>query len=410
MNVDRARFLKLAVAIATATSTTAACSATPEDQEAGGGAQANTQGLACTITQPGRGSMAPFAYAEGFCFDLAVHEVDRSELTPADEGVTTRFFDFVYDQCRMYSAMLQPEVAKSVHRCLESANQARGRNADGVATEEFDAGKMYDCGKEALWGVCSSGIDGRINAQKDASGLGRCDRIAAKLKTPGTYRPASTSTPEALVDECNRVLSGLKTPARVAIEACVQNEGWDLYTCVEGLSVDFAGKAAEEPAPAEAEACLSPSQLAAPAASECEKVIDKMRGEDFMVEAFARSHCEMYRTKLSPAAAASAVSCLLDPSKQAYDNIYTCGQLGLKRVCKDDAVDAKCAQIVSAITAVDPDANKGGRITRQCRSLMPGLRSGAQNEVAACVPSLASSFGRSLARFAFYSCIEGLDP
>ena len=409
MNVDRARFLKLAVAIAAATSTTAACSA-PGEQETADGAQANTQGLQCSITQPGRGSMAPFAYAEGFCFDLAVHEVDRSQLTPADEGVTTRFFDFVYDQCRMYSAMLQPEVAKSVHQCLTDANALRPRNADNVATEEFDAGTMYECGKKALWGVCSSGIDGRVNAQKDAAGLGRCDRIAAKLKTPVQYRSASSATKEALVDECSRVLSGLKTPARVAVEACIQNDGWDLYTCVEGLSVDFTNQAAGEPAPAEEEACLAPTQLRAPAASECEKVITKMQGEDFMVEAFARSHCEMYRTKFSPSAAASAISCLLDPSKQAYDNIYTCGQLGLKRVCKDDAVNAKCGQIVSAITAIDPDANKGGRITRQCRALLPGLKSGAQNDVAACVPSLASSFGRGMARFAFYSCVEGLDP
>ncbi len=407
MNVDRTRFLKLAIAIAAATSTTVACSAAPEadDGEENAGAQAQSAGTckADSIREPGRGSLAPFAYEEGFCFDLARHEG-----TPDAEGIGTRFFDFVYDQCRMYSSQLQPEVARKVKDCLAQADAARPHNANGDPTEEFDASIMYQCGKDALWSVCDAGIDGRVNANKDASGRGRCDRIADALKTPAPYRPASSMTKAALVNECNRVLSGLKSPARAAIERCVANEGWDLYTCVEGLSVDFTDRAAEEPAPSAAEACSAPTLAAVPGADACEEAIAKARGEGFMVESFLRSHCNMYRTKLQPVAAAAAVSCLLDQKKQTYENVYACGQLGLKRVCKDDAVNDTCKGIVESITRIDPKANAGGRLTRQCRTLMPGLKPSAQSEVAACVPGLAQRSGESLARYAFYSCVEGL--
>lgn len=414
MNVDRTRFLKLAVAIASATTTTAACSAAPAEDEAGDGsgaqrvagmtpAETGSCDAADAIEQPGRGSLAPFAYAEGFCFDLAVHEVDASQLTPKDEGIGVRFFDFVYDQCRMYSSQLQPAVAAKVQECLTRENDKRGRNADGAATQEFSATAMYDCGKEALWNVCKA--DGRVNSG------GRCDRIADALKRPATYRPASTRTREALVGECSRVLSGMKTSARAAIERCVMNEGWDLYTCVEGLSVDFSDRATDEPAPSGSDACVAAS-AATPAipADACEKVVAKMEAQgEFVVSDFALAHCKMYASKFSPPAAKAAIDCLMDPAK-TYGDIYACGQLGLKRVCKDASVDDACKGIVSAITAVDPDANKGGKLTRQCRALMPGLKRATQTEVAACVPNLASRFGRSLAQYAFYSCVEGLDP
>lgn len=342
--------------------------------------------------------MSFFAYEEGFCFDLATHVG-----APDQEGVAIQWFDFIHDQCRAYSSQLQPAVAKKVYSCLKAVNDARPRETptDGdshtYATVEFDAMKMYQCGHDALWSICSQGVDGRVRD--------RAQRIANMLKSRGDTRVLSV-----IVDETAAVLSGLKSAARADLETCVKAGASDLYSCIEGMTISFNTEGSE-PAPSASEACVPAGQGSRP--TSCDTVLSKIASEEGVSPylAFAKAQCETYLTKFQPGASKAAIDCLLNPNAQAYPNIYACGVTGLKKTCRTTEVDAVCKEIVDSITAVDRNANKNGRVTRQCRTLLPGLTAAARGEVKSCVPGLARAFSGSpyaSAADALYSCIEGL--
>jgi hypothetical protein len=73
-------------------------------------------------------------------------------------------------------------------------------------------------------------------------------------------------------------------------------------------------------------------------------------------------------------------------------------------MCKDTTQDDTCKGLVDTIKAASPDANKGGRLTRQCRSLLPGIKPAAVTKLKTCVQAEAASLGQ----FTLYSCIEGM--
>jgi len=413
MLVDRSKFASLALAIAAASVTVVGCAAPEGDEDETGDetSDAVTAGtcVATSIRSPGEGASMPYAFEEGFCFDLAAFRG-----APDAEGISAGFFDFIHEHCRMYSTQLQPAVAKAAKACLVKADAARPRNAAGEPTQEFDATAMYECGKTAMYSVCNDGIDGRVNAQKDASGRGRCDRITDKLAPASGTRAERTLRTKTL-NECNRVLSGLKSSARKQMESCVVNDGFDLYTCTEGLNEDFSlTDEASEPRPSAAQACVAATSSAAvPAASVCDglsaRVIQELGGaanDGFATDIaeFVVMQCKSYRTNFDPPAAKAAIECLTNPSTKVYDSIYSCGALGLKQVCKDTTQDDTCKGIVDTIKAASPDANKGGRLTRQCRALLPGLKPAAVTKLKTCVQEEAAGLGQ----FTLYSCIESM--
>ena len=413
MLVDRTRFLKLAIAIAATTVTTVACSSgdAGDEEDATGAAISTEAGGACgadSIKKPGEGSMTPSSYAEGFCFNLAVSDL----RTPDAEGIESGFFDFVWQHCHAYSTQLQPAVAKKVQACLVKADKARRvKKADGTElVNEFDSMAMYNCGKDTLSSICKDGIDGRTNSNKDANGKGRADRMTDALVKGGDARPRAT-----ILSETMAVLSGLKSGARVQMDRCVTKDFPNLHSCLEGLQADFSfAEDASEPKPTGADACVGPAANPALAASACAPVMAKILKEEaegaFAVPEFAEGKCNDYVTKLEPAAAKAAIDCLLATKKgDTYQNIYTCGAVGLRRVCQDASLDAECKGIVDSVKTSDPNANTGGRLTRECRALLPGLKPAARREVASCVKQRAPSFATGgFANEALWSCVEGL--
>jgi hypothetical protein len=427
MLIDRSRFLKLAFTIAATTTTAVACTASDGgDEDSNAAAATGEAGGACTTKsdavdkKPGEGAKtrAPFAYEEGYCFDLAVHEGQRARRTripngPTVEGGLVHFNDFIFEHCRMYGSQLKPAVADKVKECLNKEDKKR-KNSAGVPIREFDAFKMYECGKEALFSICEDGFDGNVTK--------RCERLTNFLAGADGAGPATDDfgdvidgrPREKILNECKAILSGVKSSARAQIDACVTKDKFTIYGCFEGVREDFDGGDKSEDRSPEKN-CSAASAGTVPAASACADVRKKVEDQlaekpsKFGVPDFAESQCNDYIAKLEPAASELAIKCLLNPPKgSTYSNIFTCGNAGMRSVCRDPGLDDACAQVVKSIREIDRDANKGGRITRQCRELLPGLKPAAQQEVLKCVPDLAKEFGKDLARFAFYSCIEGI--
>lgn len=436
MRVDRSKFMSFALAISATTATVVGCASPAGDDDLGDQTADAVTGGTCTATsirKPGEGSMKPYAYEEGFCFDLAV-----STGAPDAEGITYKFFDFVHEHCRMYSAQLQPAVAKKTYECLAKANDARPRRAVGVeesaATTEFDAMAMYNCGKDALNSICNDGIDQRVK--------GRCDRVVGNLEdgeTPVAVR-------NKLHNQCMRIMSGLKVSARDQMEKCTK-QGFDLDSCIEGLEEDFGRPAnvqdlegqASEPLPAPANECVSQlygspyttaerNEKLAYCKEMSEREADGTGSTNVAYRKFLEAKCASYVTKFDRPAADLAIGCLQDASERPGGTarvIYSCGTTALKHICRESSLDATCKGMVDEIATASKKANAGGRLTRQCRALLPGINDAGVAKVKTCVKeeiaslkaNAANSAGNggdaqeykdAFAPYAFYSCVEGL--
>jgi hypothetical protein len=400
MKIDPKRFHALATAIA-ATTAVAGCPSTDSGSQVGH----TTEGIC--IDNPGEGSQNAelYSFAEGVCFDIArfAPAPDAEGLpgiegiNPTYEGAGIDFDEYLYAHCRAYSSQLRPAIAKRVESCLLEADAERARNEWGDPIGRFDWTAMYGCGIDTLTSICTD--DDTIDNRSD----GRCDRISGALETRG-------EDPEAAFTMCQQVMTGLRGTARERLEYCVVNEGWDIYTCVEGLEDDSSLNSEDEPA----EECVVAYDFDG-AQSSCAPVLDRLSDEESWAYDFVASKCQAYVDRFKGKAADVAVACLMDPSQSVTEAIYSCGAKGLRAICRTEDVNEPCQQMVDAIDAAAAAAgqgetpNAGGRITKQCRALLPGLTAEARDAVAACIGTQAESFAPyGMATYTFYSCVEGL--
>lgn len=390
MRLDATRFLALTVSIA---ATTMACAQPAAEEEVGAMSEGALSGATCgatSIKQPRQGTARAVAFPDGFCHGLA-----RSVQAPDAEGITSGYFGFIEDHCNMYSTQLQPAVAASAYACLKKADDARPRNAAGQPTQEFDATTMYECGWDAMKSVCNEGIDGRVNAQKDLSGRGRCDRIVDALAAQATMSGMGFSAAKEL-NACNRVLSAMKSSGRAQMERCITEKGYDIYTCAEGLDGDLTLVQEDDPRPTVTEACIpADAEAQVPGPEVCDALNARVRMEgDSAAQRFIVSRCHEFRTQFKPAAAKLAIECLSASAGKVSDKVYECGQKALRKICRDpQVVDGLCDRIVKSVVADSPTANAGGRLTRQCRTLLAGLSSTEQTAAATCVMYEGRPFG-----------------
>lgn len=417
MNIDKSRFFVLLTTIA---ASTAACSSTGADDTAQNEGAA-TDGTEC-IADPRKGEpnvlKAP-AWEEGYCFDLASwNQAPQREDRAADirasfsegaamsftEGVGAAFDDFVYEQCQMYRSIIRPAVAKDVKTCLDALV------GTGARTKRVDVLELYKCGTKAF-DVCQTeaAIDGRLG--------NRCKNIVTAINGAAKSTKIDVAGRDFDLTEtsCNAVMSGLRPSGRAQLETCVRDQATRtankiqpkdiFYSCYEGMQSDFSFDKGESPE----KFCWNATEsgFTIPSSQACDQIASQTK---IGIGEFLKSKCEEYRTAFVPAAAEAAVQCLSKSTDVDRDS-YKCGNEGLRTVCPDSSVDAPCTQWVAALTRIDPTANAGGRATRECRTLLPGLTTAHRAAVLACAPARAASFGKFTkgnARFALYSCIEGL--
>ena len=361
MKIDRSAFLLLTASIAGA-----ACSAA-SPPPADGSDQAVTENSCVDGNKPA--AKAPFE--EGFCFDLAV-----SNDGPTREGSNIAFFDFIDEHCRAYHDTMKPAIGAKTQECLAGAK---------VKGKEFDALKMYDCGRQALKSACA-----------DPKAQAACQTMSAPLK----LTPQATDT---FVRACTSLTSGLEANGRAQISDCVG----------QAAQGDELAKIFSNDPAALVDSCVEGLSQAPPAAGQCipndndaTVVIDPTFCADLgkraaFAQPFVESHCNMYGAVFKSGAAAQVRKCL-DAAKDVNNDIYDCGRDALRAVCSDASADDACKQIVSAVVSKPGHEkdNAGGRLTKQCRSFLSGLKDSGRNQMVACAKG--DPF------FDLYSCVEGL--
>src|SRR5262249_49497772 len=129
---------------------------------------------------------------------------------------------------------------------------------------------------------------------------------------------------------------------------------------------------------------------------------------------FLQEKCTEYMMEYQPFAGFRAIQCL-QASSDVDRDVYTCGAKGLKSMCAGGSnpmeaklIDSLCKEYVDTLTTIDPKANAGGRATRECRALLPGVGSDDRHaKMIECAKKRAQDFkAQGASRFAFFSCIE----
>lgn len=333
MQMNRVTFLALAASLGAV-----ACGSSTVDVESDEGA---IQARQCT--NPGDEGPTPDSRL-GFCTDFATKAAAMGEDFRSIESV-----------CRGYLMNFKSAAADRAQSCM---SKLRKVDIEQMGPS-FDWTGLYECGYLALTGTCEL---------SDAAEV--CQGAITDRHQQMTW--TDMSEPELVQEECRSFISGLKKSGAEQVITCVTREKFPVYSCVEGLEGDVTAKSVcvdtkrrgEETRLHIAERCTQSLDAAAQAV--CLKFVKATR-----VAIAERFVTEVQQAGVDQPAA---------PSASVVHNI---GVRVLREGCRlPSEVDATCAEVVKKYTAAGR-SNEGGRITRECRAIFPGLLKSARDRVLA---------------------------
>lgn len=336
MKLDRSLFLAVATSLAAV-----ACGSSSAETDTDEGAVQGAEGARCV--DPGQDGAGPSSDL-AFCTDLATRAAAVGE-----------HFQSVQNVCSGYLTNFKSEAAKRAKTCMTGLRtELAGRGPS------FDWMGLYECGYSSLRGTCEA--NGITSACRD-------------LITEQTQMSTSTAMAEpAMVEaECVSFLSGLKRAGVEQVKGCVTQTKFPVYSCVEGIEPSTSAKNLCLDAKARTESGATRLQLA----EGCKHLA---------IDEDAKGVCYQFVKASRVAMAERLVTAIQQATVDrraplTAANVHNIGVSALREACRAPAeVDAICTQVAAKYTAAGK-SNAGGRITRECRAVFPGLLKAARDRI-----------------------------
>ncbi len=340
MLVNRLAFL----ALATSMSTIACSSTTPAEDEEG-----SDEGA---IVGGDRACSTPDKDAEIPVGDLRICDTMANNALQYGEDYAS-----IHGTCNGYLTNYKPFARAKVLACMKALKPVDIPRDDGP--EAFAGGRMFDwsglysCGFEAIRQTCAS--------EEIAS---KCAELIAR---PG-HAPWTSDPAVKPQQECQEFLSALTAAGKTQVIKCMTESKFSASSCIEGLRADW-----------QAPVCWNPDERGgkrrADSASSCEAL-----------GTTAKSVCLQFMNAMrAPMAAVysdSLVALAKASTETTANSVYVAAVRSLRGTCSNPAVvDPMCRTLVNKWQATQRDVNKGGRLTRECRALFPGLLQSARDRV-----------------------------
>jgi hypothetical protein len=347
MKIDRLSFLALAASLSAAACSSASNNAAGDEDEG-----ALERARRCL--SPG-GDEPISTTALRTCDELA----KRGEAV-GEDAASLRLL------CSAFLTNFKANAAAEAKKCLDGI-----RPVGGGRDKMIDWEAVYSCGFDILASSCPSS-----DVNQD------CEEILSQPKPSARVTHDSKEDAASLRAECVGFMSGLKPAARKPVKTCAMGGGdyaVPLYACVEGLD------------PNDRAVCIDGN--ARPRTPEGAVL---SRGENayqcyFLPGPEAEGICIQFTEAARVGVGAEiakrmqAVPKVTSPeprSTEYLDRLYASGVATLRATCGSDSVNEPCKALVAKYTEAGM-SNAGGRLTRECRDLFPGLLKSARDHVLA---------------------------